>query len=238
MKNKKYLIIAGLLMIGLLSACVVPTATTESGATRSMNVSGTGRVSVVPDIATVSVGVRTEADEVSAALAGNTESANAIASALEDLGVAREDIQTSNFNVYPSDRYDPMTGEITGRYFAVENTVMVIVRDLPSLGDVLSTVVGVGANSIYGISFDVADREAAVAEARQLAIQDAKEKAEKIAADAGVTLGDLINITVTSGSLPITYYDSMGGAYAESSVPIAAGTLSIIMECNLTFEIK
>ncbi len=238
MKNKLSLIIVGLLAIGLLSACVVPTVPTESKSTRSMSVNGTGRVTVVPDIATINIGVRTEAEEVTEALNGNTEKANAIASALKEKGVAEEDIQTSNFNIYPSDRYDPMTGEITGRYFVVENTVVVIVRDLPSLGEVLSTVVGAGANNIYGISFDVDDRETAVAEARKLAIQDAKAKAETIAADAGVELGDLLNINVSSGSVPITYYDAKGGAYAESSVPIAAGTLSIIMECNLTYELN
>jgi uncharacterized protein YggE len=182
--------------------------------------------------------VRTEADVVTDALDGNTAQANAISKSLQALGVAEEDIQTSNFNVYPSERYDPMTGEVQSRYFVVENTVNVTVRDLSSLGEVLSAVVEAGANNIYGISFDVDDREAAIAEARQLAIQDAKAKAEAIASEAGVELGDLIHISVSGGSAPITYFDAKGGAYAEAAVPIAAGTLSIVMECSLTYEIQ
>lgn len=237
--NKKYrLIFVSLLMVGLLAACVPTTLPASPENVRSMAVSGTGRVTVVPDIASINIGVRTEAEDVKDALNGNTTQANAIADKLKGMGIEEKDIQTSNFNIYPSERYDPMTGQVQGRYFVVENTVNVTVRNLSSLGEVLSAVVEAGANNIYGISFDVEDRETAVAEARQLAIQDAKAKAEAIANDAGVQLGKLININVSSGSLPITYFDAKGGAAAEAAVPIAAGTLSIIMECNLTYEIQ
>ena len=237
--NKKFsLIFVSLVVLGLLAACSPAAAPASPENIRSLSVSGTGRVTIVPDIATINIGVRTEADVVTDALDGNTAQANAIADTLKDLGVEEKDIQTSNFNVYPSERYDPMTGQITGRYFVVENTVNVTVRNLSSLGGVLSAVVEAGANNIYGINFNVEDRDAAVAEARQLAIQDAKAKAEAIAADAGVKLGDLINISVSSGSAPITFFDGKGGAYAETDVPIAAGTLSIIMDCYLTYEIQ
>jgi uncharacterized protein YggE len=236
MKNKLSLIVVGFVVLGLLAACSNAPASSETQ--RSMNVSGTGRVSLVPDIATINIGVRTEAEEVNDALKGNTSQANAIAEVLKDLGIAEEDIQTSNFNVYPSERYNPMTGEVEGRYFVVENTVSVKVRDLSSLGDVLTAVVEAGANNIYGISFNVEDREAAVAEARELAIKDAKAKAEAIAEAAGVSLGELLSINVYEGSAPITYFDAKGGAYAESSVPISAGTLTIVIEANLTYGLK
>jgi len=238
MNKKISLLIISLVVLGLLAACSPQTTPASSENMRSMSVSGTGRVTLVPDKATINIGVRTEADEVKDALDGNTAQANAISQVLQDLGVAEEDIQTSNFNVYPSERYNPMTGQVEGKYFVVENTVNVTVRDLARLGDVLSSVVDAGANNIYGINFDVEDREEAVAEARSLAIEDAQAKAEAIAEEAGVSLGDLINISVYSGSSPITYYDAKGGSYAESEVPIAAGTLTILMESNLTYEIK
>ena len=237
--NKKFsLLLVSVVIIGLLAACSPSVGTSEKDNMRSMNVSGTGRVSVVPDIATINIVVRTEAEEVADALDGNTAQANAIAEVLQGLGVDEKDIQTSNFNVYPSERYNPMTGEVEGRYFVVENTVNVTVRDLTSLGEVLSAVVDAGANNIYGINFSVEDREAAVAEARELAIADAKAKAEAIAEAAGVELGDLLSINIYEGGSPITYFDAKGGAYSEAAVPISAGTLSIIMEANLTYEIK
>jgi uncharacterized protein YggE len=238
MNKKLSLLIVSIVVLGLLAACTNAQAPSSGEQTRSMNVSGTGRVSVVPDIANINIGVRTEAEDVKDALSGNTAQANGIADVLKDLGVAEEDIQTSNFNVYPSERYNPMTGEVEGRYFVVENTVSVKVRDLSSLGEVLSAVVDAGANNIYGISFDVEDRDASIAEARELAIKDAKAKAEAIAEAAGVELGDLMSINVYEGSAPITYYDAKGGAYAEASVPISASTLTITIEANLTYGLK
>lgn len=238
MQKKLTLILVSLMVLGLLASCA-PAASTpvESKPSRSMSVSGTGTVSLVPDIASINIGVHTEADLVNDALSENTAQANAIASILQALGVEEKDIQTSNFNVYPADRYDPMTGQVQSRYFVVDNTVTVIVRDLSSLGEVLSAVVDAGANNIYGISFDIEDRDAAVAQARLLAIQNAKEKAQEIADAAGVELGDLLSINVYGGVTPVTYYDAKGGAYAESAVPVSAGTLTISMECNLTYEL-
>lgn len=239
MIKKFSFIFVGLVVFGLLAACTPAAAPVSPESTRSMSVNGIGKVTIVPDIATINIGVRTEAEVVTDALEGNTAQANAIARVLQDLGIEEKDIQTSNFNIYPSDRYDPMTGRVEGRYFVVENTVNVTVRDLASLGVVLNAVVEAGANSIYGISFNVEDRSAAVAEARQLAIEDATSKAEAIAAAAGVQLGEIINISVYEGGMPGPYYDIRGGAYAaEADVPIAAGTLTIIMECNLSYALK
>ena len=238
MQKKLTFILVSLLVVGLLASCsTAATPAVESKPSRSMNVSGTGQVTLVPDIASINIGVHTEADLVNDALSENTAQANAIASILKNLGVEEKDIQTSNFNVYPADRYDPMTGQVQSRYFVVDNTVTVIVRDLSSLGDVLSAVVDAGANNIYGITFDVEDRDEAVAQARLLAIQNAKEKAQEIADAAGVELGDLLSINVYGGITPIAYYDAKGGAYAESSVPVSAGTLTISMECSLTYEL-
>jgi uncharacterized protein YggE len=241
MKKNIALIIVSLMVFGLLASCVpaaAPAAAAETSPSRSMSVSGTGKVSLVPDIAMINVGVHTEADLVIDALDENTAQANAISQILQGLGVEEKDVQTSNFNVYPADRYDPMTGQVESSYFVVDNTVTVIVRDLASLGEILSAVVNAGANNIYGITFDVEDRDAAVAEARQLAIEDAKVKAQDIADAAGVDLGDLLSISVYGGSTPITYYDAKGGAYSESSVPVSAGTLTISMECNLIYELN
>ena len=238
MNKKLSLIFLGVLVLGLLAACSPGAAPAASDSLRSMSVSGTGRVTIVPDMATINIGVRSEADAVSEALEGNSAQANAIADVLQGMGVAEEDIQTANFNVYPSERYDPMTGQVEGRYFVVENTVTVTVRELSELGSILSAVVEAGANNIYGINFSVEDREAAVAEARQLAIADAQAKAQAIAEDADVRLGDLVNISVSSSDMPITYFDAKGGAYAEAAAPIAAGTLSIVMQANLTYEIQ
>jgi len=99
-------------------------------------------------------------------------------------------------------------------------------------------VVEEGANTIYGISFNVDDREVAIAEAQELAIQDAYAEANNIAALAGVELGELINISVSSDSTYGISYDTKGGGYAESSVPISAGTITVTMSCSAAFSIN
>ncbi len=238
MKKSYGLIIVSLVIMGLLSACSLPLSSASQENLRTLNVSGTGRVTIVPDMATINIGVRTEAESVTDALDGNTAQANAISRTLQQMGIEEKDIQTSNFNVYPSERYDYMTGQPGEKYFVVENTVTVIVRDLPSLGEVLTAVVDAGANNIYGINFNVEDREAAVTEARQLAIEDARAKAGAIAEAAGVELGVLININFVEGGYPQPYFDAGIGGYGEAEVPIAAGTLTITMECSLTYAIQ
>lgn len=240
MSKKISFLVLSVMLLGVLAACTPFTGRSSADVNRSVSVNGTGRVTIVPDIAMVNIGVRTEAEVITDALDGNTTQANAIARVLQSLGVEEKDIQTSNFNIYPNDRWNPMTGEIEGRTFVVENTVSVIVRDLSSLGKVLNAVVEAGANSIYGITFDVEDRSAAVAEARDLAIQDAKAKAVTIAESAGVQLGDLISISVSEGYFPMPYFDAKGGGAAVEAmnVPISAGTLTIIMDAYLSYTIK
>jgi hypothetical protein len=228
------------IVMGLLAACTPTAAPTSAEAVRSISVNGIGSVTIVPDMATINIGVRTEAESVTEALEGNTAQANGISQVLQSMGIEEKDIQTSNFAIYPNDRWNPMTGEVEGRYFVVENTVNVSVRDLSSLGEVLNAVVEAGANSIYGISFSVEDRAAAVAEARDLAIADAQAKAEAIAASAGVDLGEIITISIYEGGAPFPYYAGMGGGFAaaEAEVPISAGTLTVTMEANMSYAIK
>lgn len=237
MNKKLTLLSLSFVLLTLLAACGPAATPSSADDYRSMNVNGTGQVTVVPDMATINIGVRTEADGVNQALEDNTAQANAIAETLQEMGVAEKDIQTANFNVFPNERYDPATGQSSGTYYVVENTVNVTVRDLTLLGDILTAVVNAGANNIYGVNFNVSDREAAIEEARKLAIQDAQAKAQSIAEAAGVQLGDLMNISVYSSGGPRPYFDAKGGM-GESAVPIAAGTLVIAMEANLTYQIK
>jgi uncharacterized protein YggE len=236
MKNRWMLFIILVMAASLLAACA-GTAPASNQPLRQINVSGTGKVYLVPDIAYIYIGVRSQADDVATALAQNNRQAQTIADTLKQQGIAAEDIQTTAFNVYPQQEYTPegAPGKIT---YVVENTVFVKVRELQKLGEILNAVVQGGANTINGISFDVQDRATAEAEARRLAVEDAKAKAGEIAGLAGVTLGELQNISVYSSGGPMPVYEAKGGLAAFSSVPIAAGQLVIQADANLTYEIK
>jgi uncharacterized protein len=240
MKQKFVMIVASLLVIFSLTACfTIPASTANTPQIRTLSSSGTGEVYLTPDVAYVYIGVRVDADEVSTALANNNIQAQAVADAVSALGVDKKDIQTTSFNVYPMTDYGP-DGSITRKYYVVENTVYITVRDLGKLGKLLDSVVRSGANSINGITFDVQDKETALAQARDLAIQKAISEAQSIASASGVKLGDLqsVNVYTSGGPTPLYEGKGGGGVAASASVPVSAGQLVITVNANLVYELK
>jgi uncharacterized protein len=240
MKRTLSIILAGIFVIATLAACSTPAnvQVTTSPVLPSLSSSGLGEVYLAPDIAYINIGVHTQAPEVSTAMSDNIAQAQQVADALKALGVEAKDIQTTNFNVYPMNTYDTM-GQITGTYYSVDNTVYVTVRDLSQLGVMLDAVVKSGANNINGISFDIADKSAAIAQAQDLAIKDAKAQAEAIATSAGVKLGKVQSISVSSNNYASPVYEGKGGAAMNSAtVPVSAGQLLVSVNAYITYEIN
>ena len=236
--KKRIIFISMLVLLAIvLSSC--SGATLNDKNTRSMSVVGRGEVYLIPDIAYINVGTRSEALDVATALSDNNKQAQAISAILTEMGIDPLDIQTTAFNVYPYQNYG-MDGQPTDLKYVVENTVNVKVRNLNSLGEVLDAVVKSGANQIYGISFDVEDRKQAEADARRLAIQDATEKAQELAGITGITLGEFLNINVYSNGSPQPVYDAKGGGFpvAQSAAPISAGQMIITADANLVYSLK
>ncbi len=241
MNKKSIILIVGMALLLGLSACGPAVQGNTNGQVPQVSVTGSGIVYVIPDIAYINVGVRSQGDTVAQAMDSNNEQAKAIKDTLAAQGVDEMDIQTSSFNVYPQSDYD-YQGAVTRTYFSVENNVYVTVRDLETLGTILDAVADSGANTIYGITFDVVDKSEAQSSARQLAVESAKAQAQELAATAGVELGDLMMIT-SSYSYPATYsnYGVGGGGagYAYyASVPIASGQIQVSADVTLAYAIK
>ena len=241
--KKKTIFIIGTLLIGavLLSACgQIEAQGVTSTSERYIRVSGSGEVAVVPDIAYINIGVHSEAEDVSSALEANNTQAAELTEALKAEGIEEKDIQTANFNVYPQTRYDNM-GQPVGTSYVVDNTVYVTVRDLANLGKMLDTAISAGANNIYGISFDIADKETVLAQARELAIKDAEAKAQSVAEVAGVTLGQILSIDVSTPTYNQPYFGyGMGGGASrvETSVPVSAGQIVVSYTATLNYAIE
>ena len=253
--NKKHVFtfIALLLVatVGLSACTMLPaqpakatdvSAQSDSAPLRSLSVTGTGKIMLVPDLAYINIGVRSEAQDVSSALAANNAQATAITDALKAMGVDEKDLQTANFNVYSIQQYDQM-GQPSYISYSVENTLYVTVRDLTKLSQILDAALSAGANQIYGINFDIANRQAALDQARDLAIKDAEAKALATAATAGVTLGQIqtINVSTSSYVQPYSPYGMGGGGAsmdAYSSVPVSAGQIVVTYDANLIYVIE
>jgi hypothetical protein len=225
---------------GEIAQAVTQTSESETTATRTLSVSGSGQAYLTPDIAYINIGVRTEGAVASEVVTENSSLSQKIADALKSLDVDEKDIQTTNFSIFPQQKYDlegKPTGEIT---YVVENTVHVTVRNLDSIGDLLDAAVTAGANQIYGIQFDVADKTAALSEARKAAVENAKEIAGELASAAGVTLGDVQTISMVSASTPIPMFEGRGGVMmAEAaSVPVSPGQMILTVDVTMVYQIR
>jgi hypothetical protein len=239
----KTLFISVLLLAALaLTACGPATGAPAQSAPRTLNVTGAGVAYLKPDIAYIYLGVHTEKPSASDAMKENNAQTQKVIDALKKLGVEEKDIRTTNFSIWPFDKYDPASGMPTGeKYYAVDNTVYVTIRDLASLGSLLDGVITAGANTVNSIQFDVADKTAALKEARAAAVKNAQDQALELASLTGVTLGEITSISFYDAApYPVAdMYGKGGGGGAEvAAVPIQPGQLTITVTVQMTYEIK
>ncbi|HKG26700.1 MAG TPA: SIMPL domain-containing protein [Thermomicrobiales bacterium] len=212
-----------------------PTAGGEVPATVYVN--GEGVVTIAPDTASVIVGVNVIEKTLSEAQAKATDQMTAVIAALKAAGIDEKDIQTVNYSVNILQNYDTNGNPATIEGYQVSNQVNVTVRDLDKLGSILDTVVVQGANAIYGISFYVDDPSAAASQARKLAVQDAKKKADELAAAAGMKAGRVISISETYAPPPVPVaYGRAEAADSAAAVPIQSGTSAVTVDVQVTYE--
>jgi uncharacterized protein YggE len=239
MKTKSLIVFAVMALALILSACAPAAGSPEA---RTLSVSGNGQAFLAPDIAYIYVGVHTEAPNAAEAVADNTTQTQALISAIEDFGIASNDIRTSNFSIWPMDRFDPATGAPTGeKIYAADNTVYVTVRDLATLGDLLDTAVQAGANTVNSVQFDVENKDEALKEARVDAMNNAKQQAQELADAAGLSLGEIRSISFADNQFPVFDGKGGGGGFASeaaAAVPIQPGQLSFTVTVNVTYELR
>ena len=175
---------AGLLGAMLAGASLAPVAAQDPSAEpeHTLSVSGTGSVSVKPDVADVTVGVTIQRDTAGDAAADAANVMDAVITALKGLGIAEEDIQTTTLSLSPVYDYDNTPYRIVG--YTASNLVTVTVRDLSQTGPVIDAATAAGATDVNSISFRLQDQTAAETEAREMAVLAARAKADTIASAA------------------------------------------------------
>lgn len=227
------------------SLAFAPLAHATEKAPRTITITGEGEVTAAPDIAYVDMGVVSEGKTAGEALAANTAAMEKVFEGLEQAGIDKKDMQTSNFSVYPvyeQVRHDdgrPHTPRIGG--YTVQNQLTVKVRDLDNLGAILDRVVSLGSNQLSGVRFAIDDPKPLMNEARRAAVKDALDKAKLYAGSAGVAVGEILSISENGFSMPRPYYakDMMMAARAESApVPMAAGEQTVSANVTLVIRIN
>ncbi|OGG65609.1 hypothetical protein A3I99_02535 [Candidatus Kaiserbacteria bacterium RIFCSPLOWO2_02_FULL_45_11b] len=216
----------------------------------TISVSGEGEVMAVPDIGQFSFSVMAEGDDAVTAQDASATKINEINAALEAAGVDRKDIKTEYYSLYPKYNYETMPciagmycpGEQVQDGFEVNQTILVKVRNLETAGALLGLVGDKGATNISGLSFTIDDDAALKDEAREMAIADAKAKAEVLANNLGVRLTKMVGYYEDEG-YPVPYYgmggDMMVKQEMSSVTPdLPTGENITTSRVTLTFQVK
>ncbi len=219
-------------------------ATTLPAWAGTISIAGRGEVQAAPDMAMINSGVTSQGATAREALDANTAAMTELLDELKAAGIAARDIQTTGFSVNPNYVYSDARDsngysqppKING--YQVSNTVTVIVRDLKELGTILDRSVTVGANTVNGVTFSVADPSGLLNEARKKAFADARAKAELYAETAGTTLGDLESIRESqSFDAPQPYAMYARAEAASAPVPVEAGELTFAITVDVEWDL-
>jgi hypothetical protein len=206
-----------------------------------ISINGSGKVTAIPNVGSVEIGVRSESKVVATAQKENTTKMNEILKAIKALGVEDKDIKTAYYNIDP--KYDWSDGKSVVSGYTVSQAVVVKIRATEKTSDVLRVATEKGANNIGSLSFEIDEPEALRAEARVLAIEKAKEKAEVLAKQLGVKLGKVVSFSESQGGYPFYQnykYSDMGlGGVAESlpAPTIQQGETEINVDVTINYEI-
>lgn len=205
----------------------------------TISINGTGEVTATPDIAEITLGVTTERNDVGQAQQENTDKMNKIIAELKNLGIAQEDIKTVNYSIYPSYDYSQNGRRLLG--YVVDQSVRVKIRDLESISEVVAFAGTSGANNVSGLNFTIDDPENLKQEAREKALANAKEKAEKLAEIAGVKLGKLVSFHENDQGYPefrAYALDSAMGLGGGGDAPtFEPGSQDIVINVSVTYEV-
>lgn len=205
-----------------------------SGTLPGITVVGSGTARAVPDVADWSFGVQSDAETASAALKAASEATRRIIGALRDEGIAKEDLRTEQVSLYPRTTDDGRA--VIG--YSASSTVHATVRDLGKAGSIVDAAVEAGANEIYGPSLRVSDNRAQYRAAIEAALDDARARAQALAAKAGVTLGGPVAIVESGGGTPGPVYDRGMAQAGGAEVPIEPGVDEIAATLTVTYAIS
>ena len=200
---------------------------------RTITVSGNGKVTVKPDIATLNLGVQANASTATAALSQSNAAATKLIAALKAAGVADDDIVTSGIQVYPTYSSGSF---ITG--YQSSNSVTVTVRSIDRTGPVIDAAAAAAGDNVTigGVSFSVGNPEKVLAAARSAAIANAAARAGQFADAAHVHVGSVLQISEVSVS-PIPIFASPTADAAGGATPVQTGTQDLTVSVTVVYAL-
>lgn len=220
-----------------------------------ITVTGEGTVYAVPDVAELSIGVKSQGKTLKSAQADNTAKYNAVIDFIKANGVEAKDIKTTYYNVNPQYQYDNRPCPLLSSYpcppqeppkivgYEITSTLSVKVRNMDKVGDILDGVVSAGANEVNGPSFSIDDENKPKEEAKKIAIEKAKESAKKLSRDLGVRLLKITGFSESGGYPPIYYARALEAKGGDFAAPMPApsiepGQNEVKVNITITYEVR
>ena len=233
-KNLWLVLMAMLLCLGMSSVAMAAPGPGPA----VISVSGQGRADVAPDMAVVNIGIVTTGKTAQLAQAENAKVASNVTAALGQLGIFSKDIQThyTMSPVYEKGDYRKAVG------YRANNTVTVTVNDVAKAGQVIDAALSSGATDVNGLSFGLKDAKSVRNTALQMAVQDARSKADAIAAALGVKIVGIQNVKEDGGNF--ARYEVANARLAKldgaamADTPVNAGTVEVNAEVHIDFQIQ
>lgn len=205
-----------------------------------LDVSATGEVTRVPDVAVISTGVVTRAQTATAAIRQNADQMERVRAALKRAGIPDRDIQTSSINLNPEYHYDQKQPPRLVGYTA-SNQVSVRFRDIAETGKILDALVAEGANQIHGPSLTIDKPEQALDEARLKAVANGRARADLYARALGMRVVRLLTVSESGGNAvppPMPMMVSSMAAERSADTKIDPGEQKVQVSVSMSFELQ
>jgi uncharacterized protein YggE len=215
----------------------VVTFLVAGAASANVTVTGTGKVTYVPNVGYITVGVSSEARTAAEAWQKNAKLVNQLFEVLKGHGIDEKDFKTSGLHVSP--KYIHRQGaepELVG--YTVSYDLAITVRKLSQLGGLLDQLVEHGVNRNVGIRFGIENAEELLDQARTKAIADARHRAELYVRGAGANLGAVVHISEGQAAMPQFHYEVLARAGAPDALRVAAGQQDLSVSVTVTWTIR
>lgn len=227
------------LLMALIAVVIINQLHTMHGNPPTMNISAQGKITAVPDLAIIKIGVVTEGTNIVDVKNQNNQKINQLIDFIKLQDIDKKDIQTTDFYASPKYNYENGQSKMVG--YQANQMVTVKVRDInkskANLEKILEGAVNNGANQIQGVNFSFDNPEDFRKQAREIAIENAKQKAKELTGEANLHLGKIVNI-IENGDSSNAYPVAMNFSAQKSVAPdIQLGTQEIVENITLVFEV-
>lgn len=242
---RRWIAAAGLLLVAAVAALggagigLAQDPATPAATPRTLEVTGRGTVNVTPDTAVISVGTSMLENTPSEAYAAASKAMNKMAAALKAMGVDEKDIKTTQLNLNAEYNWTQERGQQLKGYRAF-STLTVSTQKLDQVGALVDAAIAAGANQLNSINFTVKDPQKLLEQAMDAAVDNAMEKANRVAARMNTTVVSVLKVMVMDGSGTVVYSEAAraGKGGAADAMPIFSGSSDYTATVSATFEIK